>query len=419
MCIAMKLILVNRYFYPDESATSRMLTSLAHALVRDGWAVHVLASRSVHNDPTARLPAREVLRGIEVHRVATSVFGREQIIGRAVDYGTFHLATLWRLLWLAARDDLCIVCTDPPLISVTASLPLWLRGSTLVNWLLDLYPEVALELGMGRSEGAMARLALRLRDNSLRKAVINVAPMRRMADYLEQRGIAVDTLVTINHWSDGAAVQPIPLDQNSLRKEWGLRDRFVVGYSGNFGRVHDFTTFLGAAERLRDHCDIVFVFIGGGQQKRAIEAAISERGLRNVLMKPLQPRERLAETLSAIDLHLISLLPTIEPFVVPSKLYGILAAGRPAIFVGDLAGEIATVLRSGDCGRSFAQGDDTGLTRAILEFAKDPSLRLRMGNNARSLFDAYYSESRGIAAWQRVLHSVARSQPITISGAAG
>lgn len=410
----MKLILVNRYFFPDESATSRMLTSLARSLANNGWSVHVLASRNLHNDPSVRLAGRDTVEGVEVHRLRTTAFGRGWLPGRAVDYATFHLATMWHLLRLACRNDLCIVCTDPPLLSVTALLPIWLRGSVLVNWLLDLFPEVAVELGIGSRHKASTSIALWLRDLSLHRAPVSVAPIQRMTEYLEHRGIPANALVTINHWSDGDAVLPVDPNRNALRKEWGLGDRFVVGYSGNFGRAHDFSTFLDAAERLLDHGDIVFTFVGGGHQRGAIEAAVAERELSNVLLKPLQPRERLAEALGVAHLHLISLLPTMEPFVVPSKLYGILAAGRPAAFVGDLSGEIATVLRTGDCGRSVQPGDSKGLAQVILDLARDPELRMRLGRNARALFEARYTESRGTGAWQRVLDEIvgARLGPV-------
>lgn len=402
----MNLILVNRYFHPDESATSRMLTSLALSLRENGEAVHVVASRSLHNDSSTRLAARADLEGVVVHRVWTTRFGRDWLPGRAIDYATFHLATAWQLLRLVRRNDICVACTDPPMISVTALLPVLVRGGILVNWLLDLFPEVATELGIGRRDGLAMRISSWLRDLSLRRARMNVAPIRRMTEYLEARGIPAERLLTINHWSDGDAIQPIERDRNPLRREWGIGDRFVVGYSGNFGRAHDFDTFLAAAESLRDRDDIVFVFVGGGHQKGAIEAAVAERGLGNVVMKPLQPRERLAEALGVADLHLISLLPAMEPFIVPSKLYGILAAGRPAAFVGDLSGEIATVLRTGDCGHSVPPGDSEGLARVIRDLAASPELRIRLGRNARRQFEAGFSEPIGTAAWRRALARV-------------
>lgn len=399
----MKLVLVNRYFAPDESATSRMLTSLAKTLGKTGCSVHVLASRNLHDDPSTRLPREETIDGVTVHRIRTSEFGRSNLAGRAVDYFTFYIAVTWRMFRLLRPGDVCIACTDPPMLSVAMLLPVRARRGVLINWLMDLFPEVAAELGVGIRKGAAMQAALWLRDLSLRYARVNVAPIRRMTGYLHSRGIAREKLVTINHWSDGDALHPVDRQLNRLRAEWGLGGRFVVGYSGNFGRAHDFGTFLDAAVRLKDREDIVFVFVGGGHQKSAIEAFIREKGLANVLMKPLQPRERLAEALGVADLHLISLLPSMEPFVVPSKLYGILAAGRPAAFVGDVHGEIGSVLREGNCGRSVSPGDAEGLARIILELKDAPELAAEMGRNARQLFEAGYTEPAGTAAWHHVL----------------
>lgn len=408
----MKVVLINRYFAPDESATSRMLFSLATRLAATGETVHVLASRSLHNDPTVRLPTKGDVQGVTVHRLATTSFGRDSLRGRMTDYATFHLAVIWRLLRLLRRGDVCVVCTDPPMLSVTALLPVMSRRAILVNWLMDLFPEVAAELGVGMRQGPTMRAALWLRDLSLRWARLNVAPMQRMADYLAERGLSPATLATVHHWSDGDAIRPLPRQQNPLREEWGIGDRFVVGYSGNFGRAHDFSTFLAAAARLKGHDNIVFVFVGGGHREASIRAAIAEQGLDNIILKPLQPRERLSETLSLPDLHLISLLPSMEPFVVPSKLYGILAAGRPCIFVGDPDGEIATVLRAARCGQSVLPGESDRLAELILELASKPEQRKVMERCAREMFDARFTEAAGIAAWRRVLAETART-PLT------
>lgn len=411
----MKVILVNRYFFPDESATSRMATSLARSLAASGWCVHAVTGSVLHNNSRLQLVNDETIDGIAVHRLKTSWFGRGKLFGRAIDYATFHMATLWRLLRLARRGDLCIVCTDPPLLSVSSMLPLWLKNAVQVNWLLDLFPEVAIELGVATRRKWFADTALRLRDLSLRRSPANIAPIRRMAEHLEARGIRSETLVTIHHWSNGADVTPVAPERNGLREEWQLGDRFVVGYSGNFGRAHDFLTFLDAAERLQEDRDIIFVFIGGGHQQRVIEGAIAKRRLSNILLKPLQPRERLAEALGLPDLHLISLLPAMEPFVIPSKLYGILAAGRPTAFVGDVSGEIATVLRNWYCGYSVSLGDGDGLAQIVLKLKNDRELRAHHGKNARMAFDAQFTEAKGTAAWREVLDKIARPASASLS----
>ena len=143
----MRVVLANRYFYPDQSATSRMVTSLAHQLVAEGIETIVLASRSYHEKGKSRLPARETISGINVHRLSTSGFGRNTLLGRAIDYATFHLAAATWFATHARKDDVCVVCTDPPLLSVSTILPIRLRRAHLGNWVMDLFPETASENG--------------------------------------------------------------------------------------------------------------------------------------------------------------------------------------------------------------------------------------------------------------------------------
>lgn len=398
----MKIILANRYLFPDESATSRVTSSLAFALARKGFAVHGLTSRQFHNDRSKHLPAREVTNGITIHRLATSGFGRDRIWGRALDYLTFHLsAALW-VLWHARPGDVCLVCTDPPLLSVTLALPLRLKRARMVNWLHDLFPEVALELSVVK-KGLAGRVALALRDWSLRGAACNVAPIEQMARFLERRGIPAERLAVVRHWSDGAAIRPISREANPLRRDWKLGDAFIVGYSGNFGRAHEFDTILGAAARLKHRDDIRFVFIGGGYRRAAIEAEIRAQRLDNVILKPLQPRELLAAALGLADIHLVSLLPPLEPFVIPSKFYGILAAGRPTLFVGDLEGEIGGILRQHRCGHAVAIGDSETLARHILDLRASPQRLSEMAAAARQLFEIDYTEGRGCREWTELL----------------
>jgi glycosyltransferase involved in cell wall biosynthesis len=398
----MKIILANRYLFPDESATSRMTSSLASALVRKGFAVHGLASRQFHNDRSRHLPAHEVTNGIVIHRLATSGFGRDRLWGRALDYLTFHLSAMLWVLWHVRPGDVCVVCTDPPLLSVTLALPLRLKRARMVNWLHDLFPEVALELSVVK-RGRAGRVAQALRDWSLRGAACNVAPIGQMARFLAHRGIPAARLAVVHHWSDGGAIQPIPRAANPLRRDWALNGAFVVGYSGNFGRAHEFDTILGAAAQLKHRDDIRFLFIGGGHKRAAIEAEIRARQLDNVILKPLQPRELLAEALGLADVHLVSLLPSLEPFVIPSKFYGILAAGRPTLFVGDPDGEIGGILQRHRCGHAVAIGDSDALTRHILDLSESPRRLDELATNARHLFETDYTEGRGCREWAELL----------------
>ncbi|MCH4542015.1 glycosyltransferase WbuB [Ochrobactrum sp. POC9] len=399
----MRVVLANRYFYPDQSATSRMVTSLAHTLVREGIETTVLASRSYHDNRKDVLPARETIDGIDVHRIWTSGFGRGKLVGRAVDYATFHLSAAAWFASNARKDDVCVVCTDPPLLSVSAALPVRMRRAKLVNWVMDLFPETAMELGLIKSDTISGKLALILRNWSMRQSALTICPIERMAQYLSTRDIPAESLSVVHHWADRNEIVPVEPAQNPLRRAWGLGRKFVVGYSGNFGRAHEFKTVLDAAERLKHMKSIVFLMIGEGQQRGFVESEVKRRGLTNVMMKPFQPVEKLSESLGAANVHLVSLKPELEHCIVPSKFYGVLAAARPTIFVGDTEGEIGSIVRDFQCGMALRPGNVDALVDAILHLRHSPVGRMSMGNNARYLMETAYSREYGAAVWQSAI----------------
>ncbi|WP_457299722.1 glycosyltransferase family 4 protein [Phyllobacterium sp. P5_D12] len=399
----MKIVFANRYFSPDQSATSRMVSGLAFALARRGFEVAAIASRTPHDQPDVTLPAEEVVSGVKVSRLWATRFGRSNVLGRAIDYLTFHVSAFLWCLWNLRSGDVCVVCTDPPLLSVTTSLPIRWRRARMVNWIMDLFPEVAMELGMLSNKSLSGTVSRSMRNWSMRKSAMIVCPTATMAAYLTERGFPEKQVFVMHHWSDGDEIYPVEPASNSLRASWGLQEKFVVGYSGNFGRAHDFSTLLEAAVLLSGHDDIQFLMIGGGQQRAHVEEVVRNRSLKNVVFKPLQPAEHIAESLSAADAHIVSLLPRLEHCIVPSKFYGILAAGRPTLFVGDPNGEVARVVAAEDCGAAVEIGEGRRLADVILEMRNSPERRLQNGQNARRVLETLFSRESAVAAWSDVM----------------
>src|SRR6266567_1235840 len=189
VCKMKRIIFLNRFFFPDHSATSQLLSDLAFHLASAGRDVHVVASRQLYEDPRAELPPEEIVAGVCIHRLATAQFGRSALPGRSIDYLSFY-RSLWRFVpGLANPGDILVAKTDPPLLSVLA---MWLakrRGTHLVNWLQDLYPEVAMKLGVRFLHGPVGYGLTNLRDRSLRAAAANIVVGQRMAEQLHSRGI--------------------------------------------------------------------------------------------------------------------------------------------------------------------------------------------------------------------------------------
>lgn len=402
----MKIVFVNRFFYPDHSATSQILTDLTFHLAKTGIAVHVITGRQVYDNPDSTLPSNDFIQGVRVIRVWTTRFGRQNLLGRTLDYLTFYLSAAWSLFALVKPGDVVIAKTDPPLISVVAAMVAKIRGAKLINWIQDLFPEVAEALGVGGIKG-LEGLLRSVRNWSLRTASKNVVIGDGMANKLTEEGIQPGTIQVIHNWADGCAIQPIDRDKNDLRRDWNLQDVFVVGYSGNIGRAHEFDTILDAAEILKSAANIVFLFIGSGAQRNRIEEEVRRKGHENIMFKPYQPREQLSLSLTVPDVHLISLQPRLEGLIVPSKFYGIAAAGRASIFIGSKNGEIPRILREAQCGYSIEKGQAEEASRVIRVLAVDNETCLSMGRRARALFDQRFDTRHAIQAWEAVIAAMA------------
>lgn len=412
-----KVIFVNRYFYPDHAATSQLLSDLAFHLAAQGVAVRVVTSRQGYDRPGADLPPAERVRGVEVRRVWTSRFGRRRLVGRALDYLTFYLSATWRLLRLTERGDILVAKTDPPLISVFAAAAAKLKGARLVNWLQDLFPEVGAALGVRALGGAPGWLLRGLRNASLRRAEHNVVLGEGMARRVAGVGVSAKRISLIRNWADGEAIRPLAAADNPLRRDWGLGGRFLVGYSGNLGRAHEYRTLLAAAELLRDDRELLVLFSGGGALWEPLVQAVARQGLPNFRFLPYQPRERLPLSLTLPDLHLVVLRPELEGLIVPSKLAGVAAAGRPTLFVGAEDGEIARLLRAADAGLVVPSGDGAGLAAALRRLQREPETRSRMGQNARRLYEERFRSGLALGAWARLLTNGAQQPQGTQSPA--
>ena len=387
-----KIIFINRFFYPDYSATSQILSDLAFDFAKSGEVIEVICSRLLYDESAVQLPPFEIIQGVRINRVRTSHFGKENILGRLVDYATFYFSAGWMLFKITTVNSIVVVKTDPPLFSIVASVIVRYRRARLVNWLQDIFPEVASALGLSMMRWPIYPLLKILRNLSLKKASVNIVIGRLMREKLLSDGVPDEKIRIIPNWADGKMVRPVPSSKNILREEWGMQGKFVVGYSGNLGRAHEFDTILKAIEKLQYRDDIVFLFIGGGVQRVLLENEVFSRRLRNVIFKPYQAREVLSESLSVSDLHLVSLNPALESLIVPSKFFGIAAVARPTIFIGDCDGEIATILEEFSCGYSVESGNHIKLSDKILGFVNAPDSAISQGLNARNAFELHFDK---------------------------
>jgi colanic acid biosynthesis glycosyl transferase WcaI len=401
-----RLIFINRYFHPDQSATSRLLSDLAFALADAGHDIVILTSQQRYDDPDAHLPACEVRGRVKVHRLAGTRFGRMRLLGRSIDYLSFYVSMAVTLLKLARAGDAIVPMTDPPMLGLLADPIARRKGCRIINWLQDLYPEVALAVGTPFLRPSLAKLIKAFRDRALRAADCNVVIATAMAERLSTLDVKRERIRIIHNWVDDPALLPVPAHENPLRRAWGLEDKFVVGYSGNLGRVHDIDTILSASGELVD-CEIVFLCIGGGARYDALKETAEKRGLMRLFrFMPYQSETDLSYSLSAADVHWLSHKPEFEGLLFPSKFYGIAAVGRPIIAITSRQSELAKLVTQYQCGLVVEQGDGKTLALELKKLKAAPGVCAAMGAHARAMLAARFSRAEAINAWAQTVREI-------------
>lgn len=408
----MHVVLLNQAFHPDVVATAQMGKDLADALVRRGHTVTAIASRSIYGKKGASLPKREeipVAGGGVIHasRVGMSVFGKAGIAARIADFGLFYLLAMWRLLTLKGPD--VVICyTTPPFIGLAGIVSRWLRGSKAVYWVMDLYPDLPVACGVMKERGLATRFFERVNRFILKHSDMDIVLGRCMQERVIAKGTPESRVRIIPVWADLNGIEPVDHVANPLRAKWAPNNEFLVMYSGNFGLGHDAQTIIGAMRALKDDPTIRFIFIGGGKRRKEVEAAVKEFGLTNATFEDYRPRGELSQSLSAGDVHLISLKEGVEGIMVPSKMYGIMAVARPSLFVGHPTSEIARVLDESKSGFTVREGDFAALAAKILELKNDPAHTRAMGESGRRAIAGHYDSAAACGQWIEMLEQLVK-----------
>lgn len=385
----MHIAFLNRSFYPDTAATGQLLTELCQGLVeRHGCRVSVVAGVpliSAGSDTSTHRPGlllqRERYRGIEILRARGTRFSKRRFAGRFSNYVSYFLSACYAGLRLD-HPDIVVACTDPPIIGLAGYLAARRFGVPFVMSYRDIFPEVARLLEDFQSE-SVNRVLQRVNCFLARKADRVVALGETMRQRLiDGKGADPAKTLVIPDWADCTEIVPAP-KRNPFSLANGLAEKFVVMHSGNIGLSQSLETLVHAAARLREYPDIEVVFVGEGVKKAGLIDLTRALGLDNVRFLPYQPVEGLKESFAAADVFVVSLKVGMAGYIVPSKLYGILAAGRPYVAAVEDASEVTGITRKHDCGLLASPGDPGDLAEKILVLYRDRARVRQLGANAR------------------------------------
>jgi glycosyltransferase involved in cell wall biosynthesis len=384
-----RILLLNQFFYPDSAATSQLLTDVARCLVADGHSVRVICGSSSYAELDCVKPP-----DVEIVRTPDLPFGRG-VVNRVLSYASFLSGALVRGI-LGPRPDLVLSLTTPPALPLVGSLFKMAFRARHFIWEMDLYPDIAVDLTVLAPRSWITRLIGASLDASRRSADGIIALGDCMAARLISRGIPTELIHTCENWADGRELYPLPFPGPTPLE---------ILYSGNLGLAHDVDTVRHAIHRFRCDRRFRFTFGGAGPQRQALETFCRDNVIANVFFAGYRPRHKLRETFGACHIGLVTQKPATLGSVVPSKTYGLMAAGRPILFVGPRDATPARIISRFGCGWQVDPGDGATLVALLEHLVINPDLICRFGMRGRMAFLQHYDLPIGVARICSILSS--------------
>lgn len=389
----MRILLINQFFWPDLAATSQLLTDVARGLAESGHDVYVTCGTSGYAEASdGERPE------VQIWRSPTFPFKRAKA-ARLLSYFSFFATAALRGLF-SRKFDLVVTLTTPPLLSILGTVIKKVRGSKHFIWEMDVYPDVAVDVGMWNSGSQITRLVGQIADYSRLHSDGTVVLGPCMRDRLIKRGMPEDKLHIAENWADGASIEPLP-----LRTEENL----TILYSGNLGLAHDVDTIRDAMLHVKDDNRFQFIFAGGGASRGELEQRCRSEHADNVEFRDYCRREDLSLSLGQSDIGLVTQKDACAGSVVPSKVYGLLAAGRPLLYIGPRNSTPALIIAEHRCGWQVDVGDTGAVTQLLQLLYAEPSLVREAGQRARQAFLKHYDLPIGVKRFCTIIGAV---QPV-------
>jgi colanic acid biosynthesis glycosyl transferase WcaI len=375
----MQILVINRFFWPDTAATAQLLTDVTRGMDPMVHAVTVLCGMPDYGAVDMDSPP-----DVKITRSTGLAFSRGKI-GRVVSYASFFAVAAVRGL-SGPKPALVLTLTTPPLISLLGTLFKSLRGSRHFIWEMDLYPDIAVDLNVMKPRSVVTRLIGTVADFSRKRADGIIALGDDMKARLIARGIPEYKIIVAENWADGCEIVPAPFQEGPL----------VVHYSGTFGLAHEEYTITEAMRQLRDDSRFRFVFAGGGARRKRLEKFCRAEGIGMAEFRPYARRSELGRSLAEGHVGLVTQVAETIGAVVPSKTYGIMAAGRPVLYIGPQGATPARILEGHGCGWRVEPGDTAGLVGLLERLEQDRSLVREAGGRARRAFEQFYDKPIGV-----------------------
>lgn len=405
------VLLVSQFFRPDTSANSIILSELADGLNERGVDVEVVTTQPSYTqeDREKSFPKIDEYEGVRVRRLPATRFDRNDgIVYRMLNELSFFVAALFYVL-TRRGDATLLLPTAPTFLPILGLLVTPLRGKKYVPIVMDLYPEMAVQLGYLDESSVIYRCWEWLNGHTFRKAAAVVVIGETMKETLEARYGTECNVTVIHNWAKGDRIKPKPKEENPFSRKHDLVEGLTLLYSGNLGRHHDLESLVVAADEIeanKDEHDVNFLFIGEGGKKPELERMTAERNLDSVIFLPYQPKVVLPNSLTSGDITVVSMEEGVEGLCVSSKFYTSLASGQAILAICSRSAEIGRVVEETGCGIRVDPGHPEQIADAVEAWLEDPEKVEKMGSRARETFERKFTRERAIDEYIEVLRAL-------------
>jgi len=408
------LMILSQYFYPDLAATGQLLTELAEDLTSYGYHIKVLTAKPSYYKNKEKYLKEEIYQGIDIYRVFATKFNKNMISGRLFNFLSYFISVSFKLLF-SKNEHLLLIVSNPPFLPFLGYLLKKIKNQKYIYLVHDIYPDIAIRLGYLKKNSIIAKIWKQIHYRILKKAEEIVVLGNYMAEKIKEKYPEIDNnkFKIIHNWADEKKILPVKKEDNWFVKKYHLSKKLVILYSGNIGLFQDLKSIIKAAEGLKKHKDLLFLFIGDGGGLKELKRLTKEFNLSNVKFLPYQLKQDLSFSLSAADISIVAMEKGIEGLAVPSKLYGILASGRAVLGLVGKNCEVAEIIEDAKCGFRIDQGDVNKIIERIKYIYDNPETLKIMGKNSRQYFEEHFTRGKITKRYYEVIENVNKRREIT------
>lgn len=398
-----KLWILTELYYPENNQTGYYMTKIGEGLA-EVFDVKIICGQPNYSVRGTIAPKHEIHKDVEIFRVSGTTLDKNVLIYRLINMLTLGSSVFFNSLFKIKKGDELLTVSAPPSLPFLSAFSAKIKNVPYTLIIQDKYPETLVAVKKAKEDSALIKFFNRMNKWLYSNAKKIIVVGRDMAELVgEQLDGDKNKIEYIPNWAALEEVEPQPKSENKLLKELGIADKFIFLYAGNMGHPQDVESIIQAAEKLINHSEIRFVFIGNGVKRKWIETQIKEKNLDNVILLDPQPRENQSAFLNACDVGFVSLVDKMFGVAMPSRTYNFLAAGKPILALTEKGSEVERVILESEVGWAVQTGNSDELLKKIFEIYENKNSIQEISERARKTALSNHNENLSVNKYKEVM----------------